>query len=322
MSCSFCGQAHARTKGVEFHDLDFDLLWNFFDNCSLKGSFLYIWGGEPFLHPRWDEFILEGKLKEAHTQLNTNGWLLNKNLDRILNSQLDDLIVSIDGPKEIHDNLRCADSFDHSVSGIRNLISQRKEKRPSVTVNTVVTNSLLPFLSDFISEMMSLGLNGVVLELPTYITDEAVEKSSVWFSDQGWSWQDGLGFLADWRDFKVDEFLLLWKMLKKKWQQRVLLTPTLVNNNQIRKYFLEPNSPLGSITCPEIWLGMAIEPSGQIVACSDFPETVIGKISTTSCAKIWNGPQYQKIRSEFQIRKGFPYCLRCCQAYWKQNTND
>lgn len=69
-------------------------------------------GGEPLLHPSLFEIINLFSRKNIHTQIITNGYLLTSELiEKLKLSGLDLLWISLDGPEEIHDNIRNKGSY-------------------------------------------------------------------------------------------------------------------------------------------------------------------------------------------------------------------
>jgi len=70
---------------------------------------LVITGGEPFVHPRIYELIELAKNLDLGVNITTNGTLLVKDVDKIKNSRVDSLSISLDGFKENHDRLRGVD---------------------------------------------------------------------------------------------------------------------------------------------------------------------------------------------------------------------
>jgi len=66
----------------------------------------YLWGGEPLLYPEIDELIGFLKEKDQYMVINTNGALLARHAAPIVSHRVDGLDVSIDGPPDLHDEIR------------------------------------------------------------------------------------------------------------------------------------------------------------------------------------------------------------------------
>ncbi|MBN1466289.1 radical SAM protein, partial [candidate division KSB1 bacterium] len=91
---------------------------------------LYLWGGEPFIYPELFELVRYAKGQRYTVQINTNGLYLSKYAGEIVASGLDDLIVSVDGPEEVHDRVRgLAGTFNLIREGIHAIQAEKKSQR-------------------------------------------------------------------------------------------------------------------------------------------------------------------------------------------------
>ena len=105
---------------------------------SLKNDFnikVTLTGGEPLL--RADVFEIASSLSENNVpiSLTTNGMLVQKNIDKIINSGIMQIQVSIDGMRSVHNYLRGSNTFDSAIHALRLL--KKEHLLPSVmtTVN-------------------------------------------------------------------------------------------------------------------------------------------------------------------------------------------
>jgi MoaA/NifB/PqqE/SkfB family radical SAM enzyme len=73
------------------------------DQVHPFGLFVAFTGGEPLLHPDIIECLRYVKEKGLHCSLVTNGWTLAQHAADIVESGLDLLSVSIDGPRPVTD---------------------------------------------------------------------------------------------------------------------------------------------------------------------------------------------------------------------------
>jgi MoaA/NifB/PqqE/SkfB family radical SAM enzyme len=118
--------------------------------CSLGVSFFDISGGEPLL--RKDISIL-AKKAASHgclVSMNTNATLLDESRICEVVDVFDLVVVSLDGPKEIHDRIRGkAGTYNKAVEAIELL----KAHGVRVGVNSVVTPWNIAILPKFIDEL-------------------------------------------------------------------------------------------------------------------------------------------------------------------------
>jgi hopanoid biosynthesis associated radical SAM protein HpnH len=130
-------------------------------------------GGEPLMHPEIDE-IVEGLIaRKKYIYLCTNALLLKEKLDLFKPSKYLSFSVHLDGEKEHHDFSVCKEGgFELAVEGVREAV--RRGFR--VTTNTTLFDGADPkSVRDFFDEMMSLGVEGMMLS-PGYSYDKAPDQ--------------------------------------------------------------------------------------------------------------------------------------------------
>ena len=96
-------------------------------------------GGEPLLHKNIIEFLIKAKKLGLQTSIITNGYLLKIKSKKLVDSGLDQCIISLDGScSEIHDSLRnFKGCFNNIICGINEL--RKYNQLISIRINTVVS---------------------------------------------------------------------------------------------------------------------------------------------------------------------------------------
>ncbi len=141
------------------------------DECG--APMVSIPGGEPLMHPEIDK-IVEGLIaRKKYIYLCTNALLLKEKLHLFKPSKYLSFSVHLDGEKEHHDFSVCKEGgFELAVEGVREAV--RKGFR--VTTNTTLFDGADPkSVRDFFDEMMSLGVEGMMLS-PGYSYDKAPDQ--------------------------------------------------------------------------------------------------------------------------------------------------
>jgi len=121
--------------------------------CNLGVPFFDFSGGEPLL--RKDLIILAKRVASygCLVSMNTNGTLLNKYRVSKIADVFDTVVVSLDGPKDVHDKIRgIAGTYDKAVEAIRLL----KANGVRIGVNSVATLWNINILPKFFEELRSL----------------------------------------------------------------------------------------------------------------------------------------------------------------------
>jgi MoaA/NifB/PqqE/SkfB family radical SAM enzyme len=120
--------------------------------CGLGVPFFDLSGGEPLL--RQDLYTL-AKRVASHgclVSMNTNGTLLGEKRVNEVANVFDTVVVSLDGPKQLHDQIRgVAGTYDKATNAIQLL----KNHKVKVGTNSVATPWNIDVLPEFIEELRS-----------------------------------------------------------------------------------------------------------------------------------------------------------------------
>lgn len=141
--CSYCNTYNTPSEEMTTREI-FQMIDEFSDLGIRRIGFT---GGEPLLREDMGSIVSYAHQKGITTTLFSNGALVPKKIDGL--KHLDLLLLSLDGPPEIHDTVRgMKGSFNH----VQNAIRAAHETQLPVWINAVITKgnvSQLPFLIDF-----------------------------------------------------------------------------------------------------------------------------------------------------------------------------
>src|ERR1035438_302869 len=88
------------------------------DEFAPSRPIISLFGGEPLLYPDILPLIREVKGRGLTCSLITNGWRLEKVARELVEAGVDSIMVSIDGPPDVHDRIRGqAGSFERAAAG-------------------------------------------------------------------------------------------------------------------------------------------------------------------------------------------------------------
>jgi MoaA/NifB/PqqE/SkfB family radical SAM enzyme len=134
-NCLYCSTPKWNRK-----EMSLQQIFTLIDELAKRGNIrLGLTGGEALLREDIGEIIRYAKRKKIFTTIITNGWLIEEKIDEI--KDLDALIVSLDGPKKIHDMLKKKGSYDKLMEGIK-LANEYGMRIWSVTVLTKYNTNL------------------------------------------------------------------------------------------------------------------------------------------------------------------------------------
>lgn len=144
LSCPMCARSIKGHLGDrDNRDMDMQTFQRFLERVRDIASFIWFTGfGEPMMHKRFMEMVMECHRAGIATGASTNGTILNdKSQERILDSGLDVLIVSFDGAdKETYERIRIGANFDKVRDNVRRLAARkvsRGAKKPWLVLQMI-----------------------------------------------------------------------------------------------------------------------------------------------------------------------------------------
>lgn len=148
LSCTYCGLPGLQDSKL---DLTGESLENHLKNLIKSGvKIISITGGEPMLHPNFEAFVKTCFDNGVLVSLNSNGKNISSRIN-FLKKYIYQVIISLDGEKEVHDGLRGVGSFDIAIKAIKDL-KKNKIKTSSTCVITKKSMINLKSLIDFFSK--------------------------------------------------------------------------------------------------------------------------------------------------------------------------
>lgn len=146
MNCGHCGSSCGNISSDD--ELSTSEAFSFIDMCKKMGlKWISLSGGEPFIRPDLVKLLEYLNISQIPVNVISNGWLIYKEiLDEIKSNNISNLriMISVDGPKFIHDSIRCSGSFDR----IENSFGLLNEYDIMTGCVTTVTKKNLNFLED------------------------------------------------------------------------------------------------------------------------------------------------------------------------------
>lgn len=301
LACQMCPQVQMREE-TEYPELTLEQLEAAVDD--LRASFpirplIHLIGGESLL--RRDAIKLARYIKARGFQcsLTTNGVLLQRHAQELVELGLDRINVSIDGPREVHDVERgVRGAFDLAVSGIQALASARSataSSRPAITINTVITGENLARLPEMIGIAKAAGADALSYQHLTFSGCAAESGATVPDPEQ----------------------LLATIPLLRQASRAAGLPMTLfpmMGDKQLRAYYRGDARDLKR-KCVFPWYVVHVDTFGNITPCRGFVvDNVTSKPGTF--AQVWNSPRFRSYRKELARKGVFGDCGRCCHRQY------
>lgn len=246
-------------------------------------------------------------------QMTTNGALLGKYLQEIVDSGIDEVGVSIDGLGALHDEIRgkkgLYDDIKSSLEDLHKLKRNKGKDQPLVTLATVVSNFNYDCVSDMYLDLDDKLYDRAIYTHMNFIDDNMVTSHNKMFSNVGVA--ESAGLPGDTNNFKVNTDKLWDDILKiKRYAPKVHFAPDY-SKNELHTFYHEPDKFVWENTCYIPWFVTEILANGDVIPMTRCIHIKMGNIYNDSFEKIWNGENYRKFRKALQQNRRFPICRRC-----------
>lgn len=313
--CQFYGQSGAKKKftqsSLREQEMGLDEWKRVVDDIVPFTPTIHLFGGEPLLYEEAIELIKYIKSKKLRCQIVTNGTLVKDKSEGIVKSGLDEIWISIDGPEEIHNKIRRANSFRKildGISSINDLKTKMNVRKPVVRIICTVFDVNYLYLNELARYLESFNIYSILFSYVRFIDKDLVIKHDAViqreFQTESHAWE---GYVLDVNKMDVNRLIDEVNRLKtKRYPFRVDFEPDF-SPSEINKYYTNVKTSLRK-KCIVPWLTAVITPDGNVSPCPDF---FVGNVRTARFQDIWNGEKCLQFRSRLKKMKKLPACNRC-----------
>jgi MoaA/NifB/PqqE/SkfB family radical SAM enzyme len=260
-------------------------------------------GGEPLMNAELPELCAILREEGVRLTLLTTGLLLKKCAQAVA-ANFDDVIISLDGPPEIHNKIRCVES---AFALLQEGVSSLKQVRPSIpiTARCTIQKANHHALFETARTAKLLGLNGISF-LAADLTSSAFNRPLVWPTSR----QDKISLSLAELAVLEDEIQILVTEGEKNFGSD-FITESPEKLRRIVRHFrahlglAEAEAPL----CNAPWVSAVIEADGLVRPCFFHPP--IGKLQQdTTLEAVLNGENARNFRASLDMSND-PVCRNC-----------
>jgi len=300
--------------------INFEKFKEIIDEISPFAPYIYLWGGEPFLHPQIIKIIEYLNYKKLPLTINTNGTFLDKYAKRLVNKNYKyNIIVSVDGPNSVHDRIRGAKGTFKKISQGIEKIQEIKKKlnitQPRIIINSVIGEKSCKSLKKIIKIAKDFNADELIISLPWFISEEKGKKYSQIMNNNfncgAKSWK---GFVNEYKNIDIEKLKKDIKIILAHEEIKISFNVP-IKTEDFNQYLNNLEFCLNKNKCYSPWYTADIRPDGGITFCPDYPDYIIGNIFKEPFLKIWNSSKAQKFRKYLRKNKKLPICNRCCKLY-------
>lgn len=318
LNCVMCGQNkfYAQNNRHTKPLLDFENLKNIIDQVTPYHPQVYIWWGEPLLYPHLRDFIPYIRKKNLDVFLTTNGLLLDKYMDIFVDYRVAEVAVSIDGLRDVHNDIRGADVFDTVINNLRLLKKYKQERHkvmPIVDIHLVIVKEnhtqFFPFIQYLEEEKLCRRIR---IQFSMYFTQDMCDRYKDYIRD--------VFPMPVSKDLSCNMYQEDYSQLDLASIERQL---ELTKAYQNIIYFPEAMAPVpwfktptysNRSECTTCYHRINVEPNGDLIACPNFPETVYGNVREAPLEALFTSPVMEKHR-DMPRREMMGICPRCSYQY-------
>ncbi len=269
---------------------------------SLGVRHVVLTGGEPLLHS--DLTALCNFFREQNIRLTllTTGLLLLKRADDV-STLFDDVILSVDGPREVHNAIRRVNGAYELIQRGITAVRQQSPHLP-IACRTTVQKANHRHLRATVTAAKMLGLDSISF-LAADLTSEAFNRPLVWPSER----QSEIALNAKEAAALENEIERLIVEHADDIHNRYIVE-TAAKLRRIPRRFREhlgqasPESP----ACNAPWVSAVVEVDGSVRPC--FFHRTIGNLNSSTLEEVVNGETAQTFRQSLNIATN-PTCQRC-----------
>ena len=295
-----CDIWKANRNGTSITDADLSVLLGDFRKLGVEWVLLS--GGEPLMHPNLWTLCASLKSLPARITLLSTGLLLSRHAAYIV-KHCDEVIVSLDGSRAVHDRIRgIPNAFQQLADGVAAL--RRQNPRFPISARCVLQHLNFDDLPNIVAASREIGLDRISF-LAADVSSEAFNRPEGWSDDRarevclsGEEAERFAGIVEDTLARHAADFSSGF----------IVETPARMRDLAAYYRAANGNGDFPRVTCNAPWVSSVIEADGTVRPC--FFHRSLGSIHEHSLADILNSPDAIKFRRGLDVRRD-PVCQRC-----------
>lgn len=293
--CNFrCTMCQVSSPNFISKNLDYEMFKKTIDNNKQLLKIKLQGMGEPLVNNNFFSMVEYASKYSIVSEITTNGSLLNeKNISKLLKSNLSRITVSIDGAtSEIFQKIRVKSDFDTVITNCKNLIKayQKKIIRPEISAWCVIQIDNVSQFEKIYHLCKEIGF----------------DKLTYQFYLSGWG-------KDEWNNINKDKRIEI-DTLKNKIEEIKLKGASQGMEINI----FDENLLSFSKQCVWPWESSYISKTGDVVPCciiGDEKVVSFGNLKNNTFKEIWNSENYKNFRNDIKNNQIPDYCKNCYKEF-------
>lgn len=278
-------------------------------------------GGEAFIRNDMLDITRFAKESGLEVSFTSNGGLITKDIAKgLVELGVDSITISLDGPKEVHENIRKAKIFDRIMAVIDWINEEKEEQKKSIpSIDFLCTVSALN--QNHISGLIEIAKKkGIQLTIdPIIFTTQEDWNNTKKALQENFIKKESFVMPEEIGRIDIDAFeeeLNTFFSHAKRLDQPIYVSVT--GKRTRKKFFADPTWSIVN-KCFAPWYSCRIDPYGNIYPCSF--SISMGDLRESDIKDIVNGDKFVNFRRKLKEQKLFPFCRKCCvlhshNAFW------
>jgi len=288
----------------------FDETAKFFPKTKVGYAFT-----EPLIYPSLIESLNYAKEKKLYTSITTNALTLKQKAKDICKAGLNDIFISLDGPEEIHNQIRGhKSSFQKAIEGIEELLHNKP--RPDISIFCVITEWNIGHLKKFVDYFKNYPIKQIGFMHTNFTPDFIVQNHNNLYREKY------PATISNTEQIEISKMNLkilfdeIIEIKKTNYHFEVTFSPDIIEEEKLDVFYNHPEILIGKI-CNDVYRNIMIKSDGSVIPAHGRCYNLnIGNIYSSSLKEIWNSKVVSEFRKDLMAAGGLlPACSRCCSAF-------
>ncbi|MHB8174843.1 MAG: radical SAM/SPASM domain-containing protein, partial [Nitrospirota bacterium] len=238
---------------------------------------------EPLLHRHIIKIVELAKSQGLRIYITSNGYLLRRYAEKIVESGLDKLCISLDGLSEVHNRIRgVSDSFERAVEGIKMVVAHRKKtgSKLAIAANMVLCSQNYAQIDEYIGYLSGIGIEQFVFSYFNYVTREMSDIHNRKWGEKYPMTSMSLSGGLNYGDVEPEILYKQIMLIKNKYKHlHISFIPHLASPEAIHTYFREPFKFVTYDRCFVPWMTATIMPNGDVTGICRCFNLIFGNVN-------------------------------------------
>lgn len=276
-----------------------------------------LFGGEPFVHPRWPSIVAAVRERGMTCTAVTNGMRLWSDAESLVRTGLYAVGVSLDTEGDAHDADRGTDTFGRLRDGLEALHEAKRRlasDTPRIEIFTTVHEGTYDRLIDWARRLSDWPIDTLRVQHLIWFSSNQLDASMTLLNS---ALPSPHLFRSEDRTFCRDELPRvdpavtagqLSALRRADLPFRVELHPDLPAEEMRRYYGEREFRRRGRPACTTMESYAFVDPAGRLYPCLTFD---MGNVFERPFLEVWNGKRFRAFRRLVRRERRLPLCHRC-----------